>query len=516
MPITLKLTFPAGRYHATPWGRHVNEGVPEWPPSSWRLLRALIATWRRKCPDLSEAAVRRVLEQLLAPPCFRLPPARVAHTRHYMPWEKKGPADRTLVFDTFVAVNRRDAVIVHWPDGTLSADDSSTLARLTENLTTFGRAEGWVHAELVEHRATDWNCVPSAAAGTDQELVSVFCPDPATAFGDEHYPPAPDPKKLKKGLKPDEYLFDCPRWHLCLDTEIIHAARWPRVPGARWVSYTRAADAFTARAAPVAQTFPRNQPTVARFLLDGPVLPLVTDTVRVAEAVRRMVMGRYQHLRHRKEHGTAQKPYRERFRSEVLSGKDAGGDCLRNHNHAHYLPTAEGDDRRRVTHVTLFAPAGFDQLETAALTGLRQVRVGDLELRAQLVGLGRPSDFRAELFGGPLGSATVWASATPYLGPAHIGRARRHHYLQKAIRKELRRRLPQWEGEVQVIALPENDRAWARRPRPFAYHRSRSRQGDDGYDRPFDILKLVFSSPVSGPLCLGYASHFGLGLFLPV
>src|SRR5437588_5734085 len=98
MPVTLKLTFPAGRYHATPWGRHVNEGVPEWPPSPWRLLRALVATWQRKCPDLSEAAVSQVLRQLLPPPLFYLPPARVAHTRHYMPWEKKGPADRTLVF----------------------------------------------------------------------------------------------------------------------------------------------------------------------------------------------------------------------------------------------------------------------------------------------------------------------------------------------------------------------------------------------------------------------------------
>ena len=27
------LRFLAGRFHATPWGHHVNEGVPEWPPS---------------------------------------------------------------------------------------------------------------------------------------------------------------------------------------------------------------------------------------------------------------------------------------------------------------------------------------------------------------------------------------------------------------------------------------------------------------------------------------------------
>src|SRR4051812_1414768 len=127
MSVTLKVSFPAGRYHATPWGRHVNEGVPEWPPSPWRLLRALVATWRRKCPDLSEVAVRRVLEQLVQPPRFRLPPARVAHTRHYMPWEKKGPTDRTLVFDTFVVVSRCELLSIGWPDASLTADDQHVL-----------------------------------------------------------------------------------------------------------------------------------------------------------------------------------------------------------------------------------------------------------------------------------------------------------------------------------------------------------------------------------------------------
>jgi len=176
MPVILKLTFPAGRYHATPWGRHVNEGVPEWPPSPWRLLRALVATWRRKCPDLSEADVRRVLDKLIRPPHFHLPSARVAHTRHYMPWEKKGPADRTMVYDTFVVVSRRNPLLISWPDALLSLDDQSTLKRLAECLTTLGRAEGWVQSELIDSVAAEWNCVPGAEAGSEQELVPVFCP----------------------------------------------------------------------------------------------------------------------------------------------------------------------------------------------------------------------------------------------------------------------------------------------------------------------------------------------------
>src|SRR3954470_8068893 len=150
MPVIIKLTFPAGRYHATPWGRHVNEGVPEWPPSPWRLLRALVAVWKRPCRAFSDAQFRPPLGPLTPPPGFGLPPHRVAHTRHYMPWEKKGPADRTLVFDTFVAVGRHQSVLVRWPEATLAPEERPVLTRLLDHLTTLGRAETWVHAELAD------------------------------------------------------------------------------------------------------------------------------------------------------------------------------------------------------------------------------------------------------------------------------------------------------------------------------------------------------------------------------
>ena len=41
----LAFRFPAGRYHATPWRRNVNEADIAWPPEPWRLLHALIAAW---------------------------------------------------------------------------------------------------------------------------------------------------------------------------------------------------------------------------------------------------------------------------------------------------------------------------------------------------------------------------------------------------------------------------------------------------------------------------------------
>ena len=106
--IAVSLRFPAGRVHATPWGRQVNEGVVEWPPSSWRILRALIATWHLKAQDaVPELVLRSVIEKLAGEaPAFYLPPASVSHTRHFMPYIEGRNEKRTKVFDTFVHVVR--------------------------------------------------------------------------------------------------------------------------------------------------------------------------------------------------------------------------------------------------------------------------------------------------------------------------------------------------------------------------------------------------------------------------
>ena len=85
----LALRFPAGRYHATPWGQQVNEGAIEWPPSPWRLLRALLATWHHKAKhEVSEETINLLMERLAETlPEYQLPSATTTtgHTRHYMP-----------------------------------------------------------------------------------------------------------------------------------------------------------------------------------------------------------------------------------------------------------------------------------------------------------------------------------------------------------------------------------------------------------------------------------------------
>ena len=205
------------------------------------------------------------------------------------------------------------------------------------------------------------------------------------------------------------------------------------------------------------------------------------------------------------------------YASPVLAGKDLAGVMHADHGHACYLPTAEGegegDDRRRITHVTVVATDGFGLGEVAAFRALRAVVAADEgdALRDQLVGLGRPTDFNHWLFR----AAAEWVSATPFVGPAHIGRTGQERYLRKAVRKEARRlvgrgRLPSEPTAVRVVP-----RAECLVP-ALDFRRQRDRRGDRGGHRAGAFLHLTFDRPVTGPVCLGYASHFGLGLFRPI
>ena len=110
--IHLEVRFRAGRYHATPWDHHVNEGVVEWPPSPWRILRALVAALRVGASGVDPVVGARAIARLSAAPSFTLPPASVGHTRHYLSKNALARTDSAMVFDTFVALAPGDVVSV--------------------------------------------------------------------------------------------------------------------------------------------------------------------------------------------------------------------------------------------------------------------------------------------------------------------------------------------------------------------------------------------------------------------
>jgi CRISPR-associated protein Csb2 len=414
MPVSVALTFPGGRFHATPWGHHVNEALPEWPPSPWRFLRALVAVWKRKLPHLNREMVEGVLSDLARThPAFYLPPATLGHTRHFMPTHDK----RTKVFDAFISLATDAEVVFHWSDANLT-DGRPTLALLLSHLGYFGRAESWCAARLLaDFDPSKLNCRPMPA-DSREEPVRVLSADPVAwngwAFSDVNI------------VCPD------PTWNLLAETADLHLERWSDPPGSKWVTYARPYDCFAPRPAPrqVSSGDAKTEFIVARFVLDVAEgrrpLPLVTETLPFAEEVRRQLGREYARVVRGRHRGVEIASDDPRLFSPIIHGKDEEGNPARSHNHAFYLAMDEDCDGR-IDHITIFAAGRFSRDDVSALDRLRSLsfgKEGEAENGSQrrtthrllLVGLDRDTRISFSAFG----PAKVWVSATPYIAFRHL------------------------------------------------------------------------------------------------
>jgi CRISPR-associated protein Csb2 len=176
----------------------------------------------------------------------------------------------------------------------------------------------------------------------------------------------------------------------------------------------------------------------------------------------------------------------------------------------------------------VWAPEGFDEAAMRALEELTWLsHIGDHPLQVVLLGLGVAEDFRLPVGAGsgsagtPLvGAGRVWTSLTPFV-PTRHPRSRGTRQFEEGLRvggaeHDLRRllRAAGFPEPVQVHQLPECRLA----DRTYPWNRFRTRRLDGGGlsgSGPAVGWRLVFAESVSGPLCVGYGSHFGLGVFVP-
>lgn len=495
--LTLAFTFPAGRYHATPWGRHVNEADVGWPPDPWRLTRALIATWHRKL-DQTAFPRERLVDLLAAlaaePPQYHLPEAVHFHTRHYMPVRDKP----SLIFDAFAQVGREAELIAHWPTTTLTTDQTGLLDALLFVIGYLGRAESWVEAKRLDDWTGKCNCYPSEVA-VDQEtgevrgdLVPLWLPRPVEDYArfrahshETLQAGGLSPREIKqvKASLPEDWLAA-----ISLDTGDLQAAGWSAPPAACQAYYLRPKDALRFMAATTAKTKPRlsRKVTTARFALYVKPLPRIIDAVHVGETLRMAIMGRAR-----------------RLLGEDIPASLSGHDLPVDNRHGHAFFLSEANKDGRIAHLVVHAPDGFDAQAQAALVALRTIRTREgAEWRMLLEGLGEVETFAGD--SGLLRSATCWQSVTPYLRPWHC---KKGFGVAEQIARECRLRgLPE---PVAAELLPDA------KPRPIDFRRFRSKRGLEQPDRQGQFVRLTFSKPVNGPLALGFACHFGLGLFVP-
>jgi len=510
--LTIGLTFPAGRYHATPWGRHVNEAVVAWPPDPWRLTRALIATWHRK---LYVRHSRDLLSSLLGrmaavqPPLIRLPENAIhAHTRHYMP--TKGDK-RTLIFDAFARIDTDDPIVFTWPELQLSPDEEQLLDALLDAIGYLGRAESWVEAKRLSW-GDEFNCVPTDSAVDPDtgevlgEIVRLLAPLPPGEYAkfrnDQLAAHTRRRAKISKSLPAD--WLDA----LSMDTGDLQAAGWSSPPAARWLSYRRPPQALkTVAVSPKPVRIERRPPAslnTARFMLFGKPLPRIEDAVRIGEAFRLAAMGLARRI----------------LGSESIPNELSGHALPETNRHAHAFWLPEPNGRGEIEHVLIHAPGGIGPDAVRVLTALRHINREEGEpLRVMLEGIGQSALFeQITVF---VAESKVWRSVTPYLHPWHLKRPqlRSPDSLRNALFGQLRR---EWKarGETlpDLVEMKEvtSVRFAGRELYPVNFHRVRRKRGLVQPDTLGRILEIHFASPVRGPLALGFGCHFGLGLFVPV
>lgn len=514
--IAIKITFPAGRWHATAWGTHVNEGVPEWPPCPWRLLRALLAAWFWK-DRRDEATLRSLLEKLAAAsPHYLLPEATAAHTRHYMPVIEGRKETRTRIFDTFVHVSDGGALWIRW-DVALTPEESGLLARLLARFSYLGRAESLVEAALVPatelpmRHVARWTRPTESSSPSDGEPIRLLAPQPPDAFAAwaaSQKEPASKSKKTR-GKKRVTTLPETLHDALQLDTADWKKDGWNLPPGARWLDYVRPRDCFKiAPASRIRPARPTVLPTVARFAIVAKVPPSITQSLSLAERFHQALCAKL-----------------EDKLSSALTGVDTNGRPLSGNAHAYFLP--ECDAHGYITHVTVHAPSGFTTDDSRALSRLRTVWAIEgkgAEINVVLLATGRAPDFNPT---SPYFRATkVWRSITPFVPVRHA----------KATRSGVPKLDP---ANGLQIGCPEHDclrllnlvaaEAPAGRIRSLGtrisvglrdipcldFQRQRLHGGGTRGDHRGFALQIEFAEPAILPFGLGYAAHFGLGLFVP-
>ena len=549
----IQIVFPWGRYYAHPWGLNpVRLREAEWPPSPWRLLRALASSWFRANPGMAlggdAVAVIESLGRVL--PEIGMGKVAFGQTVHYQPnygaavtVEKQDARYKNTRHENhFAAVH--GPVIFRWPGICLSEIQVTLLAGLLSDLSYFGRSESICQAELITAQIVNglpeigW-CLPTGGRKISAQCRDVFCPNPADFHVTDLW--------ARRSGSPNSDSPDAPK-HLVdalLSTDM-------KPDGAQWISYEMPADWPGNRVVRTSRTThedmkPLNDgPRIARYLRFSlqcrvPVQPKFT--VPLAEQFRAAANSHFC-----KEFGDGQSSF-------ALFGhpKDRPKDAVEEHQHAFYLPTRSfGDDENldetgQITNLHVWCPYGFTRAETQILLRVQRLmwKDGRYPVRPVLTAMSMEPPIGVPLATGTVKSR-IWRSETPFVPPRHFYRGdrskpkmRESDSPERQLIGCLRQAGITTSGEVRRLALSEMRREpieslppmplWSivRAPSgeetPFAdavtspTHTNGSDVGRTGNQQRIGFfMEIRFESEVALSMpAFGHSNHFGLGLFVP-
>lgn len=501
MRIVLRQEFRHGRFHATPWRVNpFDDPHGEWPPSPWRLVRAVTARWYQWAREAEGEPDFAQLEKLQRALCrstyaFHLPPGarRGCSLRQYHPTEfgwrppelkKAGMRSygTSLVQDNYWCVPP-EAPVWWFIEGDDWTDGLRELLGLClERITYFGRAE-------------TLTCF--SVAGSSDEIPQANC-----TLADERTAGAvPVLAPLGEATRDDiERATDHPA-----------AARRTVPPGARWLYAGRPQRPAARERRRVPESCPGRH--LMQFAIGWNVAPERRAIVRLTERFRGAVLRELLRVRTGDASANWTRASRE-VREAVadMTGKDANGVALRGHRHTEFFAWCEDDQPTRLLVWRGSRAFDADEQEAILLAAARDVSwaaagLDSDEWKVRLVPLDRAVP-PPPGFGGQ--SSKVWESVTPYVPPRHHlrrGKERDRESIEVQIGREVRARGIATDVAVELVGRPQ----WV------AVHVPRREGSTRGFigDRRGQAVRLHFRTAVVGPIRLGHSSSFGLGLFRP-
>lgn len=474
----LEITFLAGRYHATAWGRNVNEGEPEWPPSPFRLARALLDVRFRRHADIDDKNLENALLLLTGSPRFSLPPSSKMAIKYFLDQGTKD-GKKQAVLDAFVCMQKSAIVYMELPQKA-TEDALQVLDKLVISLSYLGRAESWVEARVLSNLPSQryWNCVPNMQCDDADTLTEV-----QTLLSPQAYAELPCLPMRDTGKKNRIYSW---LEALAMTTDKLRQEGWNRPPLLGRNTYV-----LMDHKSPNQSIFSVYcEPCCVTYAIRSTPQLSVTQTLPLAERVRIGLMSQYK----RCCGGDSRI-------SNLFSGKDELGEPLRGHQHAFYWPCDTNGDGR-IDHVRVLLPHGLTDKEMTALERLRHVWTQGAEM-AELFFL-HCLPFKS------FASTQIVVSSTPVIFARHYKPSKGSfwEWLQMEVRRSCKQhKLPE---PVYIEALPKlslhdgtslswNNFIRDRKGKPPRY----------GYG-----FRLHFGEPVPVPFALGSLAHFGLGLFV--
>lgn len=483
----IEVELLSGRYHAHVWGEaQFGMAGPEWPPSPWRLLRALASSWFCARPHPSSEDLRdRLLEALgrSGAPEIWLPRSSVRELRYYQP-VRLGASDRVLHHDHF-AVAEGGRFWFRF-DVRLQSDQRKLLDDLLKRLRYLGRSESRARlclVELDEPPKDVWRVAPRGDAHQTSATVyrRVLCTTPEFR--------ASDLWSLRGGEESGENGYPPHLVDALLEKEM------PLPCGARWVEYAVPAEVLVQEIRPRVSAPPAaTDVDVAeiRYRLNRRIPIPVRYVVALARAFRDAAVEE-----HRVRNGQT---------SRMLSGRDPDGAVARGHQHAYYLP------RLRPGTVTLNklvvrVPGGrLTRLELDVLLSVGPIRAGGPGYPILVV----PEAVLAAT--GPATPAPRWRSATPFLPPLRHRRGRDETCVEQQVVMCVEQACGRRPARVALVPGPGGLGSVSSL---LAHEYGTTGRGWTLTRRLGFWLDLMFDEPVVLDRPLGADAHFGAGQFEP-